>query len=277
MTFSEDRAEIRRRDGAIATTLEIVVSPEHDAEVRRVSIMNLGARTREIELTSYAELVLAPPAADAAHPAFSNLFVQTECVADLGALLATRRPRSHGEPPIWAAHVVVAEGQTVGEMEYETDRGRFLGRGRGIRTPMSVIDGRPLSNTAGSVLDPIYQPQAVSTACAGSVARGSSSRRSSRQSRDRRSRSPTNINNPATFERPVTLAWTQAQVQLRHLGIDVDEAHLFQDLASRILYSDATLRPSAAVLAGNVRGPSGTVGPRDFRRSAYRPGSHRRR
>ena len=155
VVFSEDRVEIRRRDGAIATALEIVVSPEHDAEVRRVSITNLGARTREIELTSYAEIVLATPAADAAHPAFSNLFVQTEYVAELGALLATRRPRSHGEPQVWAVHVVVAEGETVGEMEYETDRGRFLGRGRGIRTPMSVIDGHPLSNTAGAVLDPI--------------------------------------------------------------------------------------------------------------------------
>ncbi len=139
-----------------ATTLEIVVSPEHDAEVRRVSITNLGARSREIELTSYAEIVLATPAADAAHPAFSNLFVQTEFSAELGALLATRRPRSQSEPQIWAAHAIVAEGETVGELEYETDRARFLGRGRSIRTPMSVIDGHPLSNTVGAVLDPIF-------------------------------------------------------------------------------------------------------------------------
>jgi len=89
VAFSEDQIEIRRRDGAIATTFEVVVSPEHDAEVRRVSMTNLGLRTREIDLTSYAEIVLAPPAADAAHPAFSNLFVQTEFAAELGALLAT--------------------------------------------------------------------------------------------------------------------------------------------------------------------------------------------
>ena len=156
VAFSEDRVEFRRRDGTIGTTLEIVVSPEHDAEVRRVSITNLGARSREIELTSYAEIVLATPAADAAHPAFSNLFVQTEFSAELGALLATRRPRSQSEPQIWAAHAIVAEGETVGELEYETDRARFLGRGRSIRTPMSVIDGHPLSNTVGAVLDPIF-------------------------------------------------------------------------------------------------------------------------
>src|SRR6185295_5046907 len=113
-------------------------------------------QAREIEVTSYAELVLAPPAADAAHQAFSSLFVQTEWVADLGALLATRRARSATDPAIWAAHIVVVEGQSGGGVQYETERGRFLGRGRGIRTPMSVIDGRPLSNTTGSVLDPIF-------------------------------------------------------------------------------------------------------------------------
>ena len=256
VAFSEDRVEIRRRDGAIGTTLEIVVSPEHDAEVRRVLITNLGARIREIELTSYAEIVLATSAADAAHPAFSNLFVQTEFVADLGALLATRRPRSEGDPQAWAVHVVVAEGETIGEMEYETDRGRFLGRGRGVRTPMSVIDGHPLSNTVGSVIDPIMSLRRCVRLAPGASARVTFSTLIA-QSRDEALALADEYNNPATFERAATLAWTQAQVQLRHLGIDADEAHLFQDLASRILYSDAALRPSSAVLTGNTRGPSG--------------------
>src|SRR2546427_405391 len=144
VAFSEDRAEITRRDRAITATLEVIVSPEDDAEVRRVSLTNLGTRTREIELTSYAEVVLASPSADAAHPAFSNLFVHTECAPELDALLATRRPRARSESTIWLAHVVVVEGETVGGLQWETDRGRFLGRGRGIRTPTSVIDGRTL-------------------------------------------------------------------------------------------------------------------------------------
>ena len=257
VTFSEDHVEVRRRDGAIATTLEAVVSPEHDAEVRRVSITNLGGtRTREIELTSYAEIVLAPPLADTAHPAFSNLFVQTEFAAELGALLATRRPRSHGEAQVWAAHVIVAEGDTVGELQYETDRARFLGRGRGIRTPMSVIDGHPLSNTVGAVLDPIVSLRRRVRLVPGATARVTFSTLIA-QSRDEALALADEYNNPATFERAATLAWTQAQVQLRHLGIDADEAYLFQELASRILYSDATLRPSSEVLTGNNRGPSG--------------------
>jgi cyclic beta-1,2-glucan synthetase len=256
VVFSEDHAEIRRRDGAIATMLEVVVSPEHDAEVRRVSITNLGTRTREIELTSYAEVVLAPPAADAAHPAFSNLFVQTEFDSDLGALLATRRPRSESEPQVWAAHVVAVEGEVVGKLQYETDRARFLGRGRGIRTPMSVIDGHSLSNTVGAVLDPVVSLRRRVRLAPGASARVTFSTLIA-PSRDEALALADEYNNPATFERAATLAWTQAQVQLHHLGIDPDEAYLFQELASQILYSDPTLRPSSVVLTGNIRGPSG--------------------
>ena len=255
VTFGEDRVEIQRRDGAITTTLEVVVSPEDDAEVRRVSISNLGTQTREIELTSYAEIVLAPPATDAAHPAFSNLFVQTDFIPALSALLATRRPRSHDEPQIWAAHVVVVEGETVGGVQYETDRARFLGRGRGIRTPMSVIDGRPLSNTVGAVLDPIVSLRRRVRLAPGATARVTFSTIAA-ASREEALTLADKYHDPMTFERVVTLAWTQAQVQLHHLGIGHDEAHLFQDFASRILYSDPLLRPSSEVLARNTQGPS---------------------
>ncbi len=233
VTFSEDRAEFHRRDGAITTTLEVLVSPEDDAELRRVTVTNLGVQAREIELTSYAELVLAPPSADAAHPAFSNLFVQTEWVADLGALLATRRVRTAAEPSVWAAHIVVVEGQTGSGAQHETDRGRFLGRGRGSRTPMSVIDGRPLSNTAGSVLDPIFSLRRRVRLAPGESARLVFSTLVA-ASRDDAVALADKYRDPATFERTVTLAWTRAQVQLHHLGIEPDEAHLVPELASRI-------------------------------------------
>jgi cyclic beta-1,2-glucan synthetase len=259
VTFSEDRVEIRRHDGTIATTLEIVVSPQDDAEVRRVSLTNLGTQSREIELTSYAEIVLAPPAADAVHPAFSKLFVQTEFAPALGALLATRRPRLHGEPQVWAAHVAVAAGETVGDMQYETDRARFLGRGRGIQTPLSVIDGHPLSNTVGAVLDPIISLRHRVQLAPGATTRVTFSTLVA-PSRDAALALADEYRDPATFERAATLAWTQSQVQLHHLGIDHDEASLFQDLASRILYSDPTLRPSSTVLIHNTRGPSALWG-----------------
>ena len=124
--------------------------------MRRISIVNGGNRMRDLEVTSYSELVLAPPAADAAHPAFSKLFVQTEYLAKVGAILATRRRRSAADPEIWAAHHAVVEGETLGKPELETDRARFLGRGRDIRQPIAMMDGRRLSNTVGTVLDPVF-------------------------------------------------------------------------------------------------------------------------
>src|SRR6185295_12286647 len=259
VTFFEDRAEILRQDGSITTTLDVLISPEDDAEMRRVTLANLGTRTREIELTSYAELVLTSPAADASHPAFSNLFVQTEAIAELGALLATRRTRSASEPAMWAAHLVAVDGQPSGGAQYETDRGRFLGRGRGIRTPMSVIDGRPLSNTAGSVLDPIFSLRRRVRLAPGESVRAVFSTCVA-PTREAAMALADKYRDPSTFERAATLAWTQAQVQLHHLGISADEAHLFQDLASRILYSDPTLRTAADVLTRNRQGPAALWG-----------------
>ncbi len=247
VTFTEDRAEFVRRDGTLTTTLDVFVSPEDDAEVRRVSVANAGGRAREIELTSYAELMLAPPAADTSHPAFSKLFVQTEYLAKSGAIVATRRRRSPAEPEIWVAHLVVVEGETIGEPEIETDRARFLGRGREVRAPIAVMDGRPLSNTVGTVLDPVFAlrrrvrvppAKAVRVAFWTVVA----------SSRDEVLDLIDKHGDTTAFDRAATLAWTQAQVQLSHLGIDADQASLFQRLAGAVLYADPSLRPSSDVI-----------------------------
>jgi len=255
VTFTEDRAEFVRHDGPITTTLEVVVSPEDNAEVRRVSVANGGSRTRDIELTSYAELVLAPAAADTAHPVFSKLFVQTEYLAKAGAILATRRRRSPGEPEIWAAHLAVVEGETVGEPEIETDRARFLGRGREVRTPMAVMDGLPLSNTVGTVLDPVFAlrhrvrvppGRTVHIAFWTVVA---SSRGEVLDLIDKHE-------DTTAFDRAATLAWTQAQVQLNYLGIDAEQAGLFQRLAGHVLYADPTLRPSPDTIRRGGGGPA---------------------
>ena len=275
VTYSEDRAEFSRRDGPISTVLTVVVSAEHDAEIRRVSLTNLGSRAREIELTSYAEIVLAPQAADVAHPAFQNLFVQTEFVPDIGALLATRRPRSASETSIWAAHVAAVEEQPAGVVQYETDRARFLGRGRSVRSPASVIDGRPLSNTVGAVLDPIFSLRCRVRLAPGATAHATFSTVVA-ESREEVLDLADQYRESGTFERAATLAWTQAQVQLHHLGVDGDEAHLFQRLANRILYSDPSLRPSSGLLARNERRRTGPVGARHLGRSAHRPRADRR-
>jgi len=255
VTFSEGRAEFIRNDKGIKTTLEVAVSPEDDAEVRRLSITNLGGRTRELDITSYAEIVLAPHAADQSHPAFSKLFVETEFVADLGTLLATRRQRSPDDPEVWAAQLAVVEGETTGDLQFETDRARFLGRGRGIRAPIALAGDRSLSNTAGTVLDPIFSlrrrlrvpPRSSVRIAFWTLIAPTRAEVLDLADKHR---------DATAFERAVTLSWTQAQVQLRHLGISTDEAHLFQRIANRVLYSDPTSRPPSELLTRNECGPS---------------------
>jgi len=254
VTFSEDRIEIVRRDATVTTTLEIMVSPEDDAEVRRVSITNRGTQTREIELTSYAEIALARQPDDVAHPAFEALFVETEFVFHLGAILATRRRRSPSDPLVWAAHLAVVEGESSGDVQFETDRARFLGRGQTIRSPAAIAEGWPLSNTVGPVLDPIFSLRRHVRIPRGATARvafwtlAAASREEVLDLADKH-------HDPMAFERAKMLAWTRAQMQLHHLGIDSDDAHLFQRLANHVLYSDPALRAPADVLkrgAGTV-------------------------
>ncbi len=251
--FAEGRTEIVRRDGTLVTTLKVGVSAEDDAEVRHVTITNVGRRSREIELTSYAEVVLAPPAADAAHPAFSKLFVQTEFVSEVGVLLATRRRRSAAEAEVWAAHLAVVQGEMLGEIQFETDRARFLGRGREIRTAIAMQDGRPLSSTVGAVLDPIF-----SLRCSVRVPPGASVRVAFwtlvAPSRSAALDLADKHHDSTAFERSVTLAWTQAQVQLSHLGCAPEEAYLFQRLANHVIYCNPTLRAARSVLRRNEHG-----------------------
>src|SRR5258708_5663709 len=153
VTFQPEKATFRRLDDGIGTHLEIAVSTEDDVEVRRLAVTNHGDRPREVEVTSYAEIVLAPPADDLAHPAFGKLFVETEYLPESAALLCHRRPRDRDELGAWAVHVLSLEGRTQGPVEWETDRARFLGRGRGPEDPQA-LDGRSLSGTTGFVLEP---------------------------------------------------------------------------------------------------------------------------
>ncbi len=255
VSFSEDKAEFWRLDAGLATHTEIIVSPEDDAEVRRISVKNQSSRTREIELTSYMEVVLAPPAADAAHPAFSNLFVETEFIAAENSLLARRRPRSEKDEVVWGVHTVVTEGEAVGPVQYETDRSRFLGRGHSTKAPVAVMEDRPLSNTTGTVLDPVFCLRQRVRLKPGETARVSFATMVAR-SREEALRLADKYHDTSTFEREARLAWTKSKVEMLHLNMDPEEAHLFQRLAGRILYSDPSLRPSAHVLSLNTKAQS---------------------
>ncbi len=250
VVFGEDHAQYIRHDETLTTEMDVIVSGEDDGEVRRICLTNIGPRAREIELTSYAELVLASAATDNAHPAFAKMFVETEHLAEYGALIATRRRRAPSEAEIWAAHFAVVEGDAIADPQYESDRARFLGRGRSIATAAAIHDGQALSNTAGTVLDPIFALRRSVRVLPGKVARVAfwtivaGSREELLERIDKH-------HDKNAFDRAKTLAWTQAQVQLHHLDVDLEEAADFQRLAAPILYADARFRPASdAILAG---------------------------
>ena len=252
--FSEHQACLTYRQGPLTTTTEIVVSAEDDAEARRVTLTNTGRRAREIDLTSYAELVLAPAASDLAHPAFSKLFVVTDHLPELDVIIATRRRRSPEEPEVWAAHMAVVEGIETALPQIETDRARFIGRGDDIAH--AAMATTPLSGTTGTVLDPVFAIRRRVLVPAGGMARvtfwtlvaESSARLLELVDHHR---------DASAFERAVTLAWTKAQVQLRHLDVTSAEAADFQRLAGFILRRDARLRVSGARIAAGAGPQSG--------------------
>ncbi|MEX2308870.1 MAG: hypothetical protein WD738_14820 [Pirellulales bacterium] len=157
--FQYDRgvAEIERLDRNISCRTTVCVSPHGDFEIRRCRLANLGASKRRIELTSYLEWVLGSREADASHPAFSKLFVETQFCADRRAILARRRPRHSDESEFWGFHSITLDSAAAlrDEMTFETNRLRFIGRGRTLTRPQALDSGTTLTGDCGPVLDPI--------------------------------------------------------------------------------------------------------------------------
>ncbi len=253
--FSQDRAEFRRRDDEIESYSTIIVSPEDDVEVRRLHLSNYSRTTRNLEITSYGEIVLASPAADDSHPAFSNLFVQTEIHAHQHAIICTRRPRSKDETPPWMFHLMKVNNADKTEVTYETDRNKFIGRGNTIHTPQVIFDDESLTGSEGSVLDPIVSIQHKIKLEPGEsvtidMVTGISDTRKGNQSlidkyQDRHLR-----------DRAFELSLTHSQVSLRQLSATESDVQLFGKLASSILYLNPTFRAPANILIKNQRGQS---------------------
>jgi cyclic beta-1,2-glucan synthetase len=239
--LATDRVTFERIDGDIETQTEIAVVPEDSAEVRRVTLTNNSNETREIELTSYGEVVLTRPEADRVHPAFANLFVETEWHDWCSSVMATRRPRSATEKSVWCMHVAATGEQRVGDVTFETDRSKFIGRGRTTRDPAALDADGALSGTAGAVLDPVFAlrsrvrlapGQSASVAFTTLIA---TTREQAFALADR-------YQDPRTVQRALDLSWAATQVELRELAITPAEAAVIQDLAGHLLYSSPALR-----------------------------------
>jgi cyclic beta-1,2-glucan synthetase len=257
VTFELEKATFRQRHGDFETQLQIVVSPEDDVEVRRLSITNRSDRPREIEVTSYAEMVLARPDDDLAHPAFGKLFIETEYDAQSAGLLFSRRPRSADEPRVSAFHVLAVDGRLGGAVEWETDRARFLGRGRSPGNPLA-LDGRALSGTTGAVLDPIAAVRERVRLPPGSFVRvtfatGVTNDRTTALALVRKYR------DASAAARAFSMASTHVHITLQHLGVTDDQAMLFDRLASRVFGSDPSCT-SPEDIARNIFGQSNLWG-----------------
>jgi len=258
--FTRDRAVFRRDDNGVHTETEVIVSPEDDVEVRRITLINHSAQVRRLALTTYVELSMAPHNADRQHPAFNKLFIQTEALTEQQALLAFRRPRSDNEPPLFVGHRLILQ-HTNGDncppeedWQFETDRRRFIGRGRTMANPMGAM--QDLGNNQGFVLEPCLSLRHNITLEPGQrlqlsllLAAGSS--------REQVMLLMAKYCEPQAVTRAMDFAWGSAQQELQMLHIQPDEARRFQKLASHLLFPNSNFRAPGHRLAENRKGQAG--------------------
>jgi len=257
--FTLDRAVFRRCDNGIHTETEVMVSPEDDVELRRITVVNRSAYPRTLNLTSCLELSMALHNADRQHPAFNKLFIETEALPGQQALLAHRRARGAGEETLYVAHSLTlqrtgAEGAPQEPWQFETDRGRFIGRGRSLANPMGAL--QDLGNSQGFVLDPMLAIRRSFTLEPGGRARLSLVLAAG-STREDVLLLLEKYGDPHATERAIDFAWRSAQQQLQLLRIQPDEARRFQQLASHLLFPNRLLRAPAELLAENRMGQAG--------------------
>ncbi|MEO6076570.1 MAG: glycosyl transferase family 36, partial [Dokdonella sp.] len=259
LSFEEGAARIKRRDGDITTTLDVIVD-EGGVELRRITLRNQGDDDRNIELTTYSELVLAPARNDASHPAFSKIFVQTEFDEGERVLLASRRPRTPSEQRICVAQwlqIVDSETDSSADVEFETDRARFIGRGGTLRSPAALADNAPLSGTVGTVLDPIFSLRQRIRVAAGEnvsvlLVTVAAETREGVMAIVAKRRYRTD------FDSLLETAKRRGNAALGGFGVDAEQASRFQRMANALIYSDSSLRASADQI-GAGKGGSPTL------------------
>ncbi len=258
--YSQGRVDFNCLHSNIETHTEIVVSPEDDIEIRRLRIVNRSNVQRIIEVTSYAEVVIAPAAADLMQPAFSNLFVQTEVIPHQNTIICTRRPRSAEEKAPWMFHLMVPEGKAADEVSYETDRMAFIGHGNSVVNPQAMNNPGKLSGSQGSVLDPIVairyritlQPDETITM---DMVTGIAETKEICQGLVNKYQ-----DNITHKTRVFEMAWTHSQVVLRQLNASESDTQLYGSLAGSVLFANAAFRADPSILIYNHRQQSGLWG-----------------
>ena len=253
--FAADKATYRRTDGMIETETEVIAASGDNVEIRRISIKNFDDKPRTIEVTSYFEVIMTSLAADIAHPAFSNLFIETGYQADRRCIVANRRPRSETDKSLWLGNATVCDDECVGDIEYETDRMQFIGRGNDLRAPAAMERGRPLTNTVGPVLDPVMslrikvliKPGKTSKiAFVTAIAPTQETLLSIIDSHSGKD----------VVDSAFRLAHERSLAETKYLNIDVAEMELYQDMISHILFLSPLRKKYLGKIMQNRKGQS---------------------
>ena len=254
--FAHDQVEFRRRDGTIDTRLDVTISPSHNLEIRRVTLSNRGDHEVTLETTSYLEIVADKYLAEAAHPAFNKLFIETEFIRDDNQLLAWRRLRAADDPTHYVMHQVYCESPLSRPVEYETDRKAFLGRGRTLNRPVALETRFPLSCRTGFSTEPILSLRAIVKVPAGrsvtvcyATAYG--------HSREEALGLGQVLGKTFSSEHLFSLAHTSSRLELKFLNITTRQHNAIQNLVGAIYYPTMAMLSPSAVRSKNVLGQSG--------------------
>lgn len=254
--YNPDKVEFKRRDFGIALHTEITISPEDNVEIRKITVTNLSRKVRNLQFTSYAEIAFNTPDADAIHPAYSKMFVESEFVADTEAIVFTRRPRSADEPRNFLL-TMLSMPAVWDRTEFETSREAFIGRGRDINHPQA-LEGRHLhlSGSIGTVLDPItsfrtrIEVEPSSSETLSLITAVGKTREEVLFLAER-------YNGSRSITRAFEMAWSKSNIEFRTEQVSVRQGHLNQHLANALFFQHKMLRSEPQIIAQNRLQQSG--------------------
>jgi cyclic beta-1,2-glucan synthetase len=255
VTFSEDRAEFERKDGNIKTYTEVIVSQEDDAEIRSISLTNSSSHTRDIEITSYMEVTLAPYSSDLVHPAFGNLFIQTEFLEDPLCVIASRRPRRKEYEQDWVMQTVAVNGSQIGPVQYETNREEFIGRDRDLQNPKAMDSDVELTGSVGSVIDPIISLRVRVRIDPGETCKVAYTI-SVAKSKDKIIEMAEKYRYIDNVNREFQISTNEAYMRMKYLGLKVSTVNIYQVIASRILFLNESMKKRSNYIMNINKGQS---------------------
>ncbi|EDS78569.1 319-kDA protein [Clostridium botulinum C str. Eklund] len=253
IVFSQYKAEFKKSQNDITSDIEVTVSSEDNAEVRKISLTNNSNEDKIIEITSYCEVTLAPFDADVVHPAFSNLFIRTEFLNDLECVIANRRPRAKGQKKPHMLQCVCIEGEDMGTVQYETSRVNFMGRDRNLMNPLAMEHDMALKNSEGAVLDPIISIRKRVKIAPGETCKIGYTTAIT-DSRDDAIEMAKKYREFVNIDRAFELSWSQNIVDMRYLGLKSPQANLYQDMASKILFISDSYKEREEYIKNITRG-----------------------